>query len=131
MSLLIKQKIVFKENKIIWSQLKVNIEKHSLACDDLKEHYLSRDMIRTLSQNIFSEQSSNSDNWKILDNWWIKHVDEKNKPIENKKPNNSKKESVFKFDIVKDRRFTKDQFSFHAPVKSIKGSFSLYRLFLQ
>lgn len=39
-----------------------------------------------------------------------------NQPIENKKPDNEKKESVFEYDIVKDKRFTKRQFSLHVPI---------------
>ncbi len=39
-----------------------------------------------------------------------------NQPIENKNPDNEKKESVFKYDIVKDKRFTKRQFSLHVPI---------------
>lgn len=39
-----------------------------------------------------------------------------NQPIENKNPDNKKKESVFEYDIVKDKRFTKRQFSLHLPI---------------
>ena len=39
-----------------------------------------------------------------------------NQPIKNKKPDNDKKESVFEYDIVKDKRFTKRQFSLHLPI---------------
>lgn len=39
-----------------------------------------------------------------------------NQPIKNKNPLNTKKESVFAYDIVKDRRFTKSQFSIHIPI---------------
>lgn len=39
-----------------------------------------------------------------------------NQPIENKNPDNKKKESVFEYDIVKDKRFTKRQFSLHVPI---------------
>lgn len=39
-----------------------------------------------------------------------------NQPIENKNPDNEKKESVFEYDIVKDKRFTKRQFSLHVPI---------------
>ena len=39
-----------------------------------------------------------------------------NQPIENKNPDNEKKESVFEYDIVKDKRFTKRQFSLHLPI---------------
>ena len=38
----------------------------------------------------------------------------KNKPIKNKK--NPKKTSVFKYDLIKDKRFTEDKFSFHVPI---------------
>ena len=38
-----------------------------------------------------------------------------NQPILNN-PDNKKKESVFKYDIVKDKRFTKRQFSLHLPI---------------
>lgn len=39
-----------------------------------------------------------------------------NQPIENKNPDNEKKESVFEYDIIKDKRFTKRQFSLHVPI---------------
>lgn len=39
-----------------------------------------------------------------------------NKPIKNKNPDNEKKESVFEYDIIKDKRFTKRQFSLHVPI---------------
>lgn len=44
----------------------------------------------------------------------IKH--EANKPIKNKYPNAEKKESIFEYDIVKDKRFTVDKFQFHVPI---------------
>lgn len=40
----------------------------------------------------------------------------RNVPIRNKNKENEKKESVFKYDLIKDRRYTIDQFSFHVPV---------------
>lgn len=39
-----------------------------------------------------------------------------NMPVKNKNSLNEKKESVFDFDLVKDRRFTKRQFSLHLPI---------------
>lgn len=39
-----------------------------------------------------------------------------NRPIKNKNPDNEKKESVFEYDIVKDKRFTKRQFSLHVSI---------------
>lgn len=39
-----------------------------------------------------------------------------NQPIKNKNPDNEKKESVFEYDIIKDKRFTKRQFSLHLPI---------------
>lgn len=39
-----------------------------------------------------------------------------NQPIENKNPDNAKKESTFAYDMVKDKRFTKRQYSFHLPI---------------
>lgn len=37
-------------------------------------------------------------------------------PIQNKNPNNAKETSVFEYDIIKDRRYTARQFSFHLPI---------------
>ena len=37
-------------------------------------------------------------------------------PIENKNPDNVKKESVFDYDITKDKRYTKYQFQLHLPI---------------
>lgn len=39
-----------------------------------------------------------------------------NNAISNKNPDNSKKQSSFKYDIIKDRRFTVDKFQFHVPI---------------
>lgn len=39
-----------------------------------------------------------------------------NMPIDNKNPNNQNKTSTYKYDIVKDRRFTKRQFLLHVPI---------------
>ncbi len=44
-------------------------------------------------------------------------VHPKNQPVKNKNPNAHKKESVFEYDLIKDRRFTKPQFSLHIPIK--------------
>lgn len=39
-----------------------------------------------------------------------------NCPIKNKNPDNPKKESEFAYDLIKDRRYTKRQFSLHIPI---------------
>lgn len=39
-----------------------------------------------------------------------------NEPINNKDPQNNKKTSLFKYDIVKDRRYACDKFQFHVPI---------------
>ncbi|MEM4326664.1 MAG: type V CRISPR-associated protein Cas12a/Cpf1 [Candidatus Diapherotrites archaeon] len=43
-------------------------------------------------------------------------VHKANKPINNKNPKNEKKQSVFEYDIVKNKRFTVDKFQFHVPI---------------
>lgn len=43
-------------------------------------------------------------------------VHQKNQPIENKNPDNVKKESTFGYDITKDKRYTKYQFQLHLPI---------------
>lgn len=43
-------------------------------------------------------------------------VHKANRPILNKNENNSKKESCFDYDIIKDRRYTLDKFQFHVPI---------------
>ena len=49
-----------------------------------------------------------------------------NSPIKNKNKDNKKKESKFKYDLIKDRRYTVDKFLFHVPItmnfKSVGGS---------
>ena len=49
-----------------------------------------------------------------------------NSPIKNKNKDNQKKESKFKYDLIKDRRYTVDKFLFHVPItmnfKSVGGS---------
>lgn len=44
----------------------------------------------------------------------IHHANEK---LENKNPDNKKKESVFEYDIIKDKRYTKPQFSLHMSIE--------------
>ena len=39
-----------------------------------------------------------------------------NHPIQNKNKENKKKESVFEYDLIKDRRYTVDKFMFHVPI---------------
>lgn len=39
-----------------------------------------------------------------------------NEPINNKNPLNQKKTSTFKYDIIKDKRYTLDKFMFHVPI---------------
>lgn len=39
-----------------------------------------------------------------------------NQPIQNKNKDNKKKESVFEYDLIKDRRYTVDKFIFHVPI---------------
>ena len=49
-----------------------------------------------------------------------------NSPIKNKNKDNQKKESKFKYDLIKDRRYTVDKFLFYVPItmnfKSVGGS---------
>ncbi len=39
-----------------------------------------------------------------------------NNPIKNKNPKNPKKDSLFNYDLVKDKRYTQDQFMLHMPI---------------
>ncbi len=39
-----------------------------------------------------------------------------NQPIENKNTLSNKKQSVFKYDLIKDKRYTIDKFQFHVPI---------------
>ncbi|RFC54641.1 type V CRISPR-associated protein Cas12a/Cpf1 [Brumimicrobium aurantiacum] len=43
-------------------------------------------------------------------------IHKRNQPIINKNPNNEKKESIFKYNIIKDKRYTIDKFQFHVPI---------------
>ena len=43
-------------------------------------------------------------------------IHEKGKPIRNKSPIQGKEKSTFDYDIIKDRRYTKDTFLFHVPI---------------
>lgn len=44
----------------------------------------------------------------------IKHL--ANQPINNKNIDNTKKQSTFAYDLIKDKRFTMDKFQFHVPI---------------
>ncbi len=39
-----------------------------------------------------------------------------NQPVKNKNPESEKSESIFNYDLIKDKRFTKRQFSIHIPI---------------
>lgn len=43
-------------------------------------------------------------------------VHKSNEAIDNKNPNSEDKQSLFGYDIIKDRRFTMDKFQFHVPI---------------
>lgn len=43
-------------------------------------------------------------------------IHSKNQLIQNKNPIDNKNESIFKYDIVKDKRYTQDKFLFHCPI---------------
>ncbi len=50
-----------------------------------------------------------------------------NKALKNKNENNPKSESVFEFDLIKDRRYTVDKFQFHVPITLNFKSKGVYR----
>ncbi len=58
---------------------------------------------------LFYREASISEDEKV--------VHPKNQPIKNKNPNNKKRASTFKYDMIKDRRYTKSQYSLHLSVK--------------
>ena len=39
-----------------------------------------------------------------------------NRPVQNKNKDNKKKESLFEYDLIKDRRYSVDKFMFHVPI---------------
>lgn len=43
-------------------------------------------------------------------------IDKAHSPIANKNLQNKKKESIFDYDLIKDRRYTLDKFQFHVPI---------------
>lgn len=50
-----------------------------------------------------------------------------NHPVKNKNPENAKKESLFAYDLVKDRRYTVDKFFLHLPITlNFKGDLSSF-----
>ncbi|MBR0519435.1 type V CRISPR-associated protein Cas12a/Cpf1, partial [bacterium] len=77
--------------------------------------------------NIFDEDNVGKDNIfsisgearifyraKSLENVKVTH--KANEPIKNKNVNNPKKESTFKFDLIKDKRYTENKLMFHVPI---------------
>lgn len=55
-------------------------------------------------------------------------VHEANKSIKNKNPLNEKKESVFKYDLIKDRRYTEDQYEIHIPIQLNRTPLGIQKL---
>lgn len=53
-------------------------------------------------------------------------VHKAHQPVQNKNINNEKKESVFDYDIIKNKRYTKDQFLLHIPVTMNFGAGKIY-----
>lgn len=94
---------------------------HTLYWKALFEEQNLKDVVYKLNgqAEIFYRKKSIENKRKI--------VHQKNEPIENKNPNNNKKESVFEYEITKDKRFTVDKFQFHVPITlNFKASGSEY-----
>jgi CRISPR-associated protein Cpf1 len=93
---------------------------------DFSEYSKGRQNIHTIYwKNLFSEENLNDVVYKlngeaelfyrkasIKEN--ITHP--KNVEIENKNPIKNKMKSCFKYDLIKDKRYTKDKFFFHCPI---------------
>lgn len=47
---------------------------------------------------------------------YVKPTHPANMPIDNKNPENQKRQSVFKYDLIKNRRYTMDKFQFNVPI---------------
>ena len=83
---------------------------HTLYWNMLFDEHNLRDVVYKLNgeAEVFFRKSSIDDTHKI--------VHPANTPIDNKNKFNSKKQSQFEYDIVKDRRYTVDKFQFHVPI---------------
>lgn len=51
-----------------------------------------------------------------------------NQSIKNKNPLNVKKESIFEYDLIKDKRYTVDQYEIHIPISLNRNSIGMRRL---
>lgn len=69
-----------------------------------------KDVVYKLSGNaeIFYRRASIPKDKRVIHN--------ANRPIENKNPFSQNRTSTFDYDIIKDRRYTRDQFEFHVPI---------------
>ena len=83
---------------------------HTLYFKMLFDERNLKDIVYQLNggAEIFYRQASIKDKEKI--------IHPANQPIENKNSNNKKKTSIFTYDMIKDKRFTKRQFSLHVPI---------------
>ena len=83
---------------------------HTLYFKMLFDEENLKDVVYKLNgeAEMFYRMASIKDNEKI-----VHHA---NEPIDNKNPDNPKKQSVFEYDITKDKRYTKRQFSLHLPI---------------
>jgi CRISPR-associated protein Cpf1 len=83
---------------------------HTLYWKALFDSNNLRDVVYKLNgqAQIFFRKKSIKENNKIF------HA--ANHPIDNKNIDSKKKQSVFKYDLIKDRRYTLDKFQFHVPI---------------
>ena len=113
-----------KENKILlfhiynkdFSQKKKNVGTPNLHTMYLKELFSDDNLQRIDSGKPFIQLNGGAQIYTRPKSIECKVTHVKNIPIENKNPLNEKKSSVFKYDLIKDRRFSEEKMFLHFPI---------------
>ena len=101
----IEQAFIYKDAKTVIRIRKIRDKKS----DDIKYIYT----VKTKGDIAYHKDSTVANAYEIES--YIQE-EEFNQLIKNKRMNAEKKESVFDYDLIKDKRFTIDQFEFHVPI---------------
>lgn len=122
-----KEKVNFEKVKKLADEGKLYLFR--IYCKDFSEHSTGRPNLHTqYFRMLFDDRNMDKKVYQLMggaemfyrkasinDDERIIH--KANEPIANKNKLNEKKESLFDYDLIKNRRFTQRQFSIHIPVK--------------
>lgn len=121
-----------KENKILLFMVySKDFSEHSHGKPNMhtlyfKELFSDENIIRMQEGKPFLQLNGKAQMYTRLASIEPKITHEKNKPIRNKNPLNEKKESIFGYDLIKDRRFSETKMFLHFPITLNCGTQDTY-----